>query len=64
MRSTAAAIVAFLAMLAASSRDRNVMVTMLLGGLWHGASANFVIHGDMRGRAPSAGLDAGDREQA
>ncbi len=30
---------------------RNVMVTMLLGGLWHGASYNFVIWGALHGLA-------------
>ncbi len=29
--------------------DRNVLVTMLLGGLWHGASYNFVIWGFLHG---------------
>jgi alginate O-acetyltransferase complex protein AlgI len=33
------------------SRDRNVMVTMLLGGLWHGAGANFVLWGGLHGLA-------------
>jgi D-alanyl-lipoteichoic acid acyltransferase DltB (MBOAT superfamily) len=49
---------------------RNLMITMLLGGLWHGASWNFVIWGALHGaylcihralkpvidRAPTAGL--------
>ena len=30
---------------------RNLMLTMLLGGLWHGASWNFVIWGGMHGAA-------------
>ncbi len=30
---------------------RNLMITMLLGGLWHGASWNFVIWGAMHGLA-------------
>ena len=30
---------------------RNLMLTMLLGGLWHGASWNFVIWGGMHGLA-------------
>ena len=30
-------------------RDRNLLLTMLLGGLWHGASWNFVIWGGMHG---------------
>ncbi len=30
---------------------RNVMITMLLGGLWHGASWNFVIWGGLHGLA-------------
>jgi D-alanyl-lipoteichoic acid acyltransferase DltB (MBOAT superfamily) len=29
--------------------DRNIMLTMLLGGLWHGASDNFVIWGVLHG---------------
>jgi D-alanyl-lipoteichoic acid acyltransferase DltB (MBOAT superfamily) len=29
--------------------DRNIMVTMFLGGLWHGASGNFVIWGVLHG---------------
>lgn len=28
---------------------RNLMLTMLLGGLWHGASANFIIWGGLHG---------------
>ena len=31
---------------------RNLMLTMLLGGLWHGASWNFVIWGGLHGIAP------------
>ena len=31
------------------NRARNVMITMLLGGLWHGASWNFVIWGALHG---------------
>ena len=30
-------------------RDRNLLLTMLLGGLWHGASWNFVIWGGLHG---------------
>jgi len=30
-------------------RVRNIMITMLLGGLWHGASWNFVLWGAMHG---------------
>jgi alginate O-acetyltransferase complex protein AlgI len=30
---------------------RNIMITMLLGGLWHGASWNFVIWGGLHGAA-------------
>jgi len=30
-------------------RARNVMITMLLGGLWHGASWNFVVWGGLHG---------------
>jgi D-alanyl-lipoteichoic acid acyltransferase DltB (MBOAT superfamily) len=33
---------------------RNLMITMLLGGLWHGASWNFVIWGALHGIALSA----------
>jgi D-alanyl-lipoteichoic acid acyltransferase DltB (MBOAT superfamily) len=50
---------------------RNVMVTMLLGGLWHGASWTFVIWGGMHGLALIAHREwerltkgAGDRLQA
>ena len=32
-------------------RYRNIMVTMALGGLWHGASPNFVVWGLMHGAA-------------
>jgi alginate O-acetyltransferase complex protein AlgI len=32
-----------------NSRIRNVMVTMLLGGLWHGAGWNFAIWGGLHG---------------
>ncbi len=32
-----------------TARWRNVLVTMLLGGLWHGASWNFVVWGGMHG---------------
>lgn len=28
---------------------RNLMITMLLGGLWHGASANFIVWGALQG---------------
>ena len=31
---------------------RNLLLTMLLGGLWHGASWNFVIWGGLHGLAP------------
>jgi alginate O-acetyltransferase complex protein AlgI len=34
-----------------SQTYRNLMITMLLGGLWHGASWNFVIWGAMHGGA-------------
>lgn len=30
---------------------RNLMITMLLGGLWHGSSWNFIIWGGIHGRA-------------
>ena len=33
---------------------RNLMITMLLGGLWHGAGANFVIWGGLHGLALAA----------
>ncbi len=32
-------------------RDLNLLITMIVGGLWHGASANFVIWGAMNGTA-------------
>jgi D-alanyl-lipoteichoic acid acyltransferase DltB (MBOAT superfamily) len=32
-------------------RDRNLMLTMVLGGLWHGASYNFIVWGFMHGLA-------------
>jgi D-alanyl-lipoteichoic acid acyltransferase DltB (MBOAT superfamily) len=32
-------------------RDLNLMITMVLGGLWHGASENFVVWGAMNGCA-------------
>ena len=32
-----------------AQRNRNVMVTMLLGGLWHGAGWNFVLWGGLHG---------------
>lgn len=32
-------------------RDLNLLITMILGGLWHGASENFVIWGAMNGIA-------------
>lgn len=32
-------------------RDLNLLITMILGGLWHGASQNFVIWGAMNGVA-------------
>lgn len=34
-----------------SKRRRNLMLTMLLGGLWHGASWNFVLWGGLHGLA-------------
>ncbi|GAA3931690.1 MBOAT family O-acyltransferase [Luteimonas lutimaris] len=34
-------------------RQRNLMITMLLGGLWHGASWNFVLWGALHGMALS-----------
>ena len=33
----------------AHGRARNVLITMLLGGLWHGASWNFVVWGGLHG---------------
>lgn len=33
----------------AVARYRNIMITMLLGGLWHGASWNFVVWGGLHG---------------
>lgn len=32
-------------------RDLNLLITMIVGGLWHGASQNFVIWGTMNGAA-------------
>ena len=32
-------------------RDLNLLITMVIGGLWHGASENFVIWGAMNGMA-------------
>ena len=32
-----------------AARDRNLIITMVLGGLWHGASWNFVIWGALHG---------------
>ncbi|MEM0987210.1 MAG: MBOAT family O-acyltransferase [Pseudomonadota bacterium] len=37
--------------LSAAKRDRNLMTTMVLGGLWHGASYNFLIWGFLHGLA-------------
>lgn len=34
-----------------AARLRNLMITMLLGGLWHGASWNFVLWGGLHGAA-------------
>ena len=34
-----------------AKRDRNLMTTMVLGGLWHGASYNFLIWGFLHGLA-------------
>ncbi|MGY1425767.1 MBOAT family O-acyltransferase [Lysobacter sp. A289] len=36
-----------------AKRQRNLMITMLLGGLWHGASWNFVLWGALHGAALS-----------
>ncbi len=33
------------------NRDLNLLITMVVGGLWHGASENFVIWGTMNGLA-------------
>src|SRR3712207_5829822 len=33
----------------------NLMITMLLGGLWHGASLNFIVWGGMHGLALEIG---------
>jgi alginate O-acetyltransferase complex protein AlgI len=35
----------------AAARTRNILVTMLLGGLWHGANWTFVLWGGMHGAA-------------
>lgn len=32
-------------------RDLNILITMVVGGLWHGASENFVVWGAMNGSA-------------
>jgi alginate O-acetyltransferase complex protein AlgI len=32
-----------------TNRHRNLMITMLLGGLWHGASWNFILWGGLHG---------------
>ncbi|MEM7768180.1 MAG: MBOAT family O-acyltransferase [Pseudomonadota bacterium] len=37
--------------LSPAKRDRNLMATMVLGGLWHGASYNFLIWGFLHGLA-------------
>jgi D-alanyl-lipoteichoic acid acyltransferase DltB (MBOAT superfamily) len=42
-------------------RHRNLMLTMLLGGLWHGASWNFVAWGAMHGLALVAHKEFSDR---
>jgi D-alanyl-lipoteichoic acid acyltransferase DltB (MBOAT superfamily) len=39
----------------AASTQRNLMITMLLGGLWHGASWNFVMWGALHGLFLSTG---------
>jgi D-alanyl-lipoteichoic acid acyltransferase DltB (MBOAT superfamily) len=39
-------------------RDRNLMITMILGGLWHGAAYNFVIWGFLHGLALIAGRES------
>ncbi len=36
-----------------SARHRNLLITMLIGGLWHGASWNFIIWGGIHGLALS-----------
>lgn len=33
------------------NRDLNLLITMVVGGLWHGASENFIIWGSMNGLA-------------
>lgn len=50
-------------------QHRNLMITMLLGGLWHGASWNFVLWGGLHGLALSlhkawSGATAGFRRPA
>lgn len=42
----------------------NLMTTMLLGGLWHGASWNFVIWGGLHGAYLAAGRALGERVPA
>ena len=44
-----------------ATRVRNVMITFLLSGLWHGASWNFVIWGALNGLAVLPGVLAGRR---
>lgn len=36
---------------AVAVRDLNLLITMIIGGLWHGASQNFVVWGAMNGMA-------------
>jgi alginate O-acetyltransferase complex protein AlgI len=43
---------------------RNLMLTMLLGGLWHGASWNFVIWGGIHGGCLAAERAAGESRRA
>jgi D-alanyl-lipoteichoic acid acyltransferase DltB (MBOAT superfamily) len=43
---------------------RNLMLTMLLGGLWHGASWNFVIWGGIHGAGLAVERLAADRRHA
>ena len=45
----AAAVYAFPSMRKRFSTNVNLMMTMLLGGLWHGASWNFVLWGGLTG---------------
>lgn len=46
-----------------AKRNRNLMITMLLGGLWHGASWNFVLWGGLHGSALAVHKEFGKARQ-